>query len=65
MCMIKWNIIALFVAASTLSMAMAASQDDGKGFVDDSTLSILSRLQYINRDFKDGFSNPANGDGAE
>lgn len=61
MCMVKLNINALFVASSTSSMAMAAPQDGGKGFVDGSTLSNLSRLQYINRDFKDAFSNPANG----
>ncbi|WP_433735800.1 OprD family porin [Pseudomonas putida] len=61
MCMMKWTIIALSVAAGTSQMAMASSQDDAKGFVDDSTLSILTRLEYMNRDFKDGFSNPTNG----
>ncbi|RAI65437.1 outer membrane porin, OprD family [Pseudomonas fluorescens] len=61
MCMMKWNIVALSVAASISPIAMAASQDDSKGFVDDSTLSILTRLQYMNRDFKHGYSNPTNG----
>lgn len=59
--MMKWSIAALSVAASLSPMAMAASQDDSKGVVDDSTLSILTRLQYMNRDFKHGYSNPTNG----
>jgi len=61
MCKMKWSIIALSVAASISPMAMAASQDESKGFVDDSTLSILTRLEYMNRDFKNGYSNPTNG----
>lgn len=42
-------------------MAIASSQDDAKGFVEDDTLSSLTRLEYMNRDFKDGYSNPTNG----
>ncbi|WP_248915030.1 OprD family porin [Pseudomonas moorei] len=61
MCMMKWSIIALSVAATISPMAMASSQDDSKGFVEDSSLSSLTRLQYMNRDFKDGYSNPTNG----
>lgn len=61
MCMMKWSIIALSVAASISPMAMASSQGDAKGFVEDSTLSILTRLEYMNRDFKHGYSNPTNG----
>ncbi|MGV8918063.1 MAG: OprD family porin [Pseudomonas sp.] len=58
--MMKWSIIALSVAAGTSQMAMASDQDNAKGFVEDSTFSSLTRLWYMNRDYKDGYSNPTN-----
>jgi len=50
----KWSVIALAVAAGTTQMAMASSQSESKGFVEDSSLNILSRNLYINRDFHRG-----------
>lgn len=52
--MMKWSVIALAVAAGTSQMALASSQSDSKGFVEDSSLNILSRNLYINRDYHSG-----------
>lgn len=52
--MMKWSVIALAVAAGTSQMALASSQSDSKGFVEDSSLNILSRNLYINRDYHRG-----------
>jgi imipenem/basic amino acid-specific outer membrane pore len=48
----KWSMIALAVAAGTSQFAMASSQDDSKGFVEDSTFSINTRLLNFSRDFR-------------
>ena len=53
----KWSMIALAVAAGTSQMAVASSQDDSKGFVEDSKLSVKTRAMYMNRDFKHGAGN--------
>jgi imipenem/basic amino acid-specific outer membrane pore len=60
----KWSMIALAVAAGTSQFAVASSQDDAKGFVEDSSLKLKTRLEYMNRDFKSGYGNAtkANGD---
>lgn len=50
----KWSVIALAVAAGTTQMAVASQQSDSKGFVEDSTLSVLARNLYINRDYHRG-----------
>lgn len=60
----KWSVIAMAVAAGTSQMALASSQSESKGFVDDSSLTILNRNLYMNRDFRDngaGGSPTANG----
>jgi len=57
----KWSMIALAVSAGTTQFAMASSQDDAKGFVEDSTLTSKTRMLYMNRDFRNGASNPTNG----
>ncbi|WP_019410227.1 OprD family porin [Pseudomonas psychrophila] len=57
----KWSMIALAVSAGTTQFAMASSQDDAKGFIEDSTLTSKTRMLYMNRDFKSGYSNPTNG----
>jgi len=49
----KWSVIAMAVAAGTSQMAVASSQSESKGFVDDSSLTILNRNLYMNRDFRD------------
>ena len=53
----KWSIIALAVSAGTTQFAMASSQDDAKGFIEDSTLTSKTRMLYMNRDFKNGAGN--------
>ena len=46
----KWSMIALAVSAGTSQFAMASAQDDSKGFIEDSTASILTRALYFSRD---------------
>ncbi|NWA36181.1 OprD family porin [Pseudomonas reactans] len=46
----KWSMIALAVSAGTTQFATASSQDDAKGFVEDSTFSINTRALYFSRD---------------
>lgn len=53
----KWSVIALAVAAGTTQMAVASQQSESKGFVEDSSLNILTRSLYMNRDFHDGSGN--------
>ncbi|QVW22198.1 OprD family outer membrane porin [Pseudomonas hormoni] len=55
----KWSMIALAVAAAaSTQVAMAApfvsDQAEAKGFVEDSSLNLLVRNYYFNRDNKDG-----------
>mgnify|MGYP003402490689 FL=1 len=52
--MMKWSVIALAVAAGTSQMALASSQSDSKGFVEDSSFDLFSRALYMNRDYKHG-----------
>jgi len=48
----QWSMIALAVSAGTSQFAMASAQDDSKGFIEDSTASILTRTLYFSRDFR-------------
>ncbi|PSS48200.1 OprD family porin [Pseudomonas sp. BBP2017] len=48
----KWSMIALAVAAGTSQMAFASSQSESKGFVEDSQLSVKTRMLYFSRDFR-------------
>ena len=52
----KWSMIALAVSAGTSQFAMASAQDDAKGFVEDSTFSINTRLLNFRRDFRNNDS---------
>src|SRR3990167_1232179 len=52
----KWSVIALAVAAGTTQIAMASDQSESKGFVEDSSLSLLARSMYYNRDARNGAS---------
>ena len=54
----KWSMIALAVSAGTSQFAMASAQDDSKGFVEDSTFGINTRMLYFSRDFR---NEPAGG----
>ena len=60
----KWSMIALAVSAGTTQFAMASSQDDAKGFVEDSTLTSKTRMLYMNRDFRNGAGNKQQADGS-
>jgi imipenem/basic amino acid-specific outer membrane pore len=40
-------------------MAVASSQSESKGFIEDSSFNIFNRALYMNRDFKNGASNGA------
>ncbi|MDU9391484.1 OprD family porin [Pseudomonas sp. zfem002] len=53
----KWSMIALAVAAGTSQLAVASSQEESKGFVEDSTLNVKTRAMYMNRDYKHGAGN--------
>lgn len=60
----KWSVIAVAVAAGTSQMALASSQSESEGFVEGSSLKILNRNLYMNRDFRDnGNSPPVDADG--
>ena len=48
----KWSMIALAVAAGTSQLAIASSQDEAKGFVEDSKLNVKTRMLYFSRDFR-------------
>ncbi|WP_287030928.1 OprD family porin [Pseudomonas sp. UBA6310] len=50
----KWSVIALAVAAGTTQMAVASEQSESKGFVEDSSLNLLLRNTYWNRDYNKG-----------
>lgn len=53
----KWSVIALAVAAGTTQMAVASSQSESKGLIEDTSFDIFNRALYLNRDFKNGASN--------
>ncbi|AEF21495.1 OprD family porin [Pseudomonas fulva] len=59
----KWSVIALAVAAGTSQMAVASEQSESKGFIEDSTLSLLARSMYYNRDARNGASRGAKDNG--
>jgi len=61
--MMKWSVMALAIAAATTQLAVASSQSDSKGFVEDSSFDIFSRALYMNRDFKNGAAGNTTSDG--
>ena len=58
----KWSVIAMAVAAGTSQMAFASSQSESEGFVEGSSLTILNRNLYMNRDFRDNGNSPPEDD---
>lgn len=58
----KWSVIALAVAAGTSQMAVASSQSESKGFIEDSSFNIFNRVLYMNRDFRNGPNTSGTGD---
>lgn len=59
----KWSVMALAVAAGTSQMAVASDQSESNGFVEDSSLSLLARSMYYNRDARNGASRGAKENG--
>ena len=57
----KWSMIALAVAAGTSQMAVASSQDESKGFLEDSKLNVKTRMLYFSRDFRNNERDPRTG----
>ncbi|MCO6057203.1 OprD family porin [Pseudomonas sp. MOB-449] len=55
----KWSALALAVTAGTTQLAFASAQSDSKGLVEDSSLTLLNKNYYFNRDFRHGGSNSA------
>jgi imipenem/basic amino acid-specific outer membrane pore len=58
----KWSVIALAVAAGSTQMAVASSQSESNGFLEDSTFNIFNRILYHNRDFRNGPNTSGTGD---
>ena len=54
---VKHSCLALAVTAATSQLAVAGQQQEANGFIEDSSLSLLNRNFYMNRDFHDGGSN--------
>lgn len=52
--MTKYKLSAIALALMTSVPALAASQADSKGFVEDSSLNLFLRNAYMNRDYKHG-----------
>ncbi|WP_043311484.1 OprD family porin [Pseudomonas sp. ML96] len=50
----KWSALALAVTAGTTQLAFASAQSESKGFVEDSSLNLLLRNTYWNRDYNKG-----------
>ncbi|MDG1580228.1 OprD family porin [Pseudomonas sp. GOM6] len=48
----KWSALALAVTAATTQLASASAQSESNGFVEDSSLNVLSRNLYFYRDFR-------------
>ncbi|TXR41484.1 OprD family porin [Ectopseudomonas mendocina] len=61
----KWSVIALAVAAGTSQMAVAASQSESNGFIEDSSFNIFNRALYHNRDYKNGADTTTDGASAK
>ena len=52
--MTKYKLSAIALALMTSAPALAASQADSAGFVEDSSLDLFLRNAYMNRDYKNG-----------
>ncbi|WP_437881097.1 OprD family outer membrane porin [Pseudomonas sp. LRF_L74] len=50
----KWSALALAVTAGSTQLAFASAQSESKGFVEDASLSVLTRSAYFNRDYNRG-----------
>lgn len=52
----KWSALALAVTAGTTQLAFASAQDESKGFVEDSKLSVLNKNYAFYRDLRNNTS---------
>src|SRR5690554_2326834 len=52
--MTKYKLSAIALALMTSAPALAASQAESNGFVEDSSLDLFLRNAYMNRDYKHG-----------
>nr|WP_298139929.1 OprD family porin [uncultured Pseudomonas sp.] len=62
---VKHSCLALAIAAATSQLALAGQQEEANGFVEDSSLKLLNRNFYMNRDFRNGGSNSQGSNGAK
>lgn len=53
----KQSSLSLAVIAATAQLAIAGQQQQANGFIEDSSLGLLNRNFYMNRDFRNGGSN--------
>lgn len=56
----KWSALALAVTAGTTQLAFASAQDESKGLVDDSSLTLLNKNYFFHRDFRNNDSDRQN-----
>jgi len=61
----KQSSLSLALIAATAQLAIAGQQQDANGFIEDSSLGLLSRNFYMNRDFRNGGSNSQGTNGAK
>lgn len=61
----KLSSLSLAVIAATTQLAIAGQQQEANGFIEDSSLGLLNRNFYMNRDFRNGGSNSQGTNGAK
>lgn len=62
---VKHSCLALAIAAATSQLALAGQQQEANGFIEDSSLNLLNRNFYMNRDLRNGGSNSQGTNGAK
>jgi imipenem/basic amino acid-specific outer membrane pore len=61
----KLSSLSLAVIATTTQLAIAGQQQQANGFIEDSSLGLLNRNFYMNRDFRNGGSNSQGTNGSK
>lgn len=61
----KLSLFSLAVTAAISQSALASQQSDSQGFIEDSSLNLLNRAFYFNRDFRNGGFNSSGTNGAK
>ncbi|MND69271.1 Porin D precursor [compost metagenome] len=61
----KLSSLSLAVIAATTQLAIAGQQQEANGFIEDSSLGLLNRNFYMNRDFRNGGSNSQGTNGSK